>query len=232
MIWLLVSLCCVGLGYLLGSIPTGYWVGWTLAGVDIRQQGSGSTGATNVLRTVGKGPALIVLIVDVGKGVAAVWLAQWLVLLLGSTQFSGWTVSESEGVMSQTWVARVAWMGVIGGWAAVIGHSRSLWLNFKGGKSVATGLGVLSALAWPVALCTLGVWLLGLGISRIVSLSSLTAAVAAPLFMLAFDQHEAYVLFASAAGLYVVGTHRRNIERLLAGTEPRIPQKLADTTEG
>ena len=209
-------LCCGLLGYLLGSIPTGYWVGWTFGGVDIREQGSGSTGATNVLRTVGKGPALIVLIVDVGKGIAAVWLAQG---------FVGWVTDPS-------FITWQPWMGVLGGLSAVIGHSRSVWLNFKGGKSVATSLGILGAMAWPVALSTLGVWLLGVGLSRIVSLSSVAAAIAAPLLMLAFDQPLAYVLFALAGGLYVVGTHRRNIERLLAGTEPRIGQKLVENPEG
>lgn len=218
----ILLLCCGLLGYLLGSIPTGYWVGWTFGGVDIRQQGSGSTGATNVLRTVGKGPALMVLIVDVGKGIAAVGLAEGLLSW-------SWLQTWAADLPATIWAP---WMGVIGGLAAVIGHSRSVWFNFKGGKSVATSLGILGAMAWPVALSTLGVWLLGIGLSRIVSLSSVAAAIAAPLLMVIFDQPLAYVLFALSGGLYVIGTHRRNIERLLAGTEPRIGQKLAENLEG
>lgn len=227
MVLLVVSLCCGLLGYLLGSIPTGYWVGWTFGGVDIRTQGSGSTGATNVLRTVGKGPALVVLLVDVGKGMLAVRLAESLVLPMAAW-ITGWGVSL-DGSLESFQVQIGPWMGVVGGLAAVIGHSRSVWLNFKGGKSVATSLGILGAMAWPVALSTLGVWGLGIGLSRIVSLSSVVAAIAAPVLMLLFDQPLAYGLFALSGGLYVIGTHRRNIERLLAGTEPRIGQKLADT---
>lgn len=228
MLLVLLLLCCGLLGYLLGSIPTGYWIGWLCGGMDIREQGSGSTGATNVLRTVGKGPALVVLIVDVGKGVAAVWLAQALTTPLAE-QFIVWGLLHSDAL---DWVQPevIPWMGVMAGLAAVIGHSRSLWLNFKGGKSVATSLGILVALAWPVALSVLGVWMAGIGISRIVSLSSVAAAIAAPLLMIAFAQPLPYVLFALAGGGYVLGTHRRNLERLLAGTEPRIGQKLADNT--
>ncbi|MFS8856081.1 MULTISPECIES: glycerol-3-phosphate 1-O-acyltransferase PlsY [unclassified Synechococcus] len=189
-------------GYLLGSIPTGYWVGRWWGGIDLRQQGSGSTGATNVLRTLGKGPALLVLLVDAAKGAAAV--------ALGSALGSPW------------WV-------VVAALGAVIGHSRSCWLGFKGGKSVATSLGILLAMAWPVALATCGVWLLGIALTRIVSFSSLLAAVVAPLLMWAMAQPLPYVLFALAGGVYVIGAHRRNIERLLAGSEPRIGQKLAQS---
>ncbi len=226
MVLLMLLLCCGLLGYLLGSIPTGYWVGWTFGGVDIRTQGSGSTGATNVLRTVGKGPAVLVLLVDVAKGILAVQLAEGLVLPVAEWVTGGGSLSGSWEAFQ---VQLGPWMGVVGGLAAVIGHSRSMWLNFKGGKSVATSLGILGAMAWPVALSTLGVWGIGIGLSRIVSLSSVVAAIAAPMLMLLFEQPLAYVLFALSGGVYVIGTHRRNIERLLAGTEPRIGQKLADT---
>ncbi len=199
--WLFALLAALG-GYLLGSIPTGYWVGRWWGGIDLRQQGSGSTGATNVLRTLGKGPALLVLLVDAAKGAAAV--------ALGSTLGSPW------------WV-------VVAALGAVIGHSRSCWLGFKGGKSVATSLGILLAMAWPVALATFGVWLLGIALTRIVSFSSLLAAVAAPLLMWVLGQPLPYLLFSLAGGVYVIGAHRRNIERLLAGSEPRIGQKWAQS---
>ena len=201
--WLLAFLAALG-GYLLGSIPTGYWVGRWWGGIDLRQAGSGSTGASNVLRTLGKGPALLVLLVDAAKGAAAVALG----LALGSP----W------------WVA-VAALG------AVVGHSRSCWLGFKGGKSVATSLGILLAMAWPVALATFGVWLLGIALTRIVSFSSLLAAVAAPLLMWATAQPLPYRVFALAGGIYVIGAHRRNIERLLAGSEPRLGQKWAQSPQ-
>ncbi len=199
--WLLAFLAALG-GYLLGSIPTGYWVGRWWGGIDIRQQGSGSTGATNVLRTLGKGPALLVLLVDTAKGAAAV--------ALGSALGSPW------------WV-------VVAAFGAVVGHSRSCWLGFRGGKSVATSLGILLAMAWPVALATFGVWLLGIALTRIVSFSSILAAVAAPLLMWALGQPLPYGLFALVGGVYVIAAHRRNIERLLAGSEPRLGQKLAQS---
>ncbi len=190
-------------GYLLGSIPTGYWVGRWWGGIDIRTQGSGSTGATNVLRTVGVVPALLVLLVDVLKGAAAVGWGS----LLGSP-----------------------WWVVLAAFLAVVGHSRSCWLGFRGGKSVATSLGILLAMAWPVALASLGVWLLGMALTRIVSLSSLLAAVAAPLVMWGTEQPFPYLVFAVVGAVYVVVSHRRNIERLLAGSEPRLGQKQVQSS--
>ncbi|MGQ9836728.1 MAG: glycerol-3-phosphate 1-O-acyltransferase PlsY [Cyanobacteriota bacterium] len=194
---LLAFLAGVG-GYFLGSIPTGYWVGLWWGGIDIRTQGSGSTGATNVLRTLGKGPALLVLLVDALKGAAAVGL--------------GWALGSP-------------WWVVLAAFLAVIGHSRSCWIGFQGGKSVATSLGILLAMSWPVALAIFGVWLLGIALTRIVSCSSILAAVAAPLLMWGAAQPLPYLLFALVGGVYVIATHRRNIERLLAGSEPRIGQK-------
>jgi glycerol-3-phosphate acyltransferase PlsY len=112
------------------------------------------------------------------------------------------------------------------GLAAVIGHSKSIFLNFDGGKSVATSLGVLLIMSPWVALATLGSFLLVLAISRIVSLSSITGAIAVIILMLVLRQPLPYILFASVAGLYVIIRHRGNIERLLLGTEPRLGQKL------
>lgn len=210
----------LGLAYLLGSFPTGYLLVKALKGIDIRDYGSGGTGATNVLRTVGKGPALVVFVVDLLKGSAAIWMAQWLFPLL-IARFGG------DGfVLFQPWVDMLA------GLLALVGHSRSVWLGFTGGKSVASGLGVLVAMAWPVALGALGVFGLTLALSRIVSLGSMLAALAAVILMVVTGQPLAYILVAILGGGYVIVRHRGNIQRLLAGTEPRIGQSAVTSGTG
>ncbi len=199
-------------GYLLGSIPTGYWLGRAIAGVDLRQEGSGSTGATNTLRTLGKGPALFVLTVDLLKGAAAVWAAGAI----------------ANQIVFPRPDLSLPWCIILAALLAIVGHSKSMWMGFKGGKSAATSLGILLAMAWPVGLTVLGVWLGTLGLSRIVSISSILAAVAAPILMAVFAQPWQFIAFAAVGGLYVVIRHRSNIQRLMAGTEPRIGQKLQD----
>lgn len=199
-------------GYLLGSIPTGWLVGHWLAGIDVRQVGSGSTGATNVLRVVGRGPALVVFLVDVGKGTLAVSLA--IVLLEGHGGLGSWQTD--------------AWM-VAAGLAALTGHSWPIWLKGKGGKAVATSLGMLLGLAWPVALACLGIFALILSLTRIVSLGSVVAALALPPLMLAWfgkgDLRLPYLALALLCSILVVWRHRANLQRLMAGTEPRIGQE-------
>ncbi len=189
----------IAFGYLLGSIPAGYLAG-RMAGIDIREHGSGSTGATNVWRTLGKGYGIPVFAFDVLKGTVAVWLATWL---------------ASPGAWS-------AWFAVGAGLAAILGHSLPVWIGWRGGKSVATGLGVLLALDWRVAIAAFGTWLLSMAISRTVSLSSILAAIAAPLLMAVARAPLPYLLFALAGGAYVIWRHRANIARLLTGTEPTV----------
>lgn len=198
------------IAYLLGSIPTGYWAGKLLKGIDIREHGSRSTGATNVLRTLGKAPAIVVLLVDIFKGVVAVAITRALFAQPGLE-------------------AQMPWAATLSALLAVVGHSKSIWLGFKGGKSAATGLGLLYALAWPVGLGATATFLITLGISRIVSLGSILTAIAAPILMLIFHQPLPYFLFGLLAGIYVLVTHRANIQRLLAGQEPRIGQKHQET---
>jgi glycerol-3-phosphate acyltransferase PlsY len=193
-----VTLLVLLLAYLLGSLPSGYLAGRWFAGIDLRSHGSGSTGATNVLRHVGKGPALVVLIVDVFKGAAAVLLAGKLL------------------------VSSAHWWMVAAGLAALAGHIWPIWLGWKGGKAVATGLGMLLGLAPVVGLACLGLFLTCLAISRIVSLSSLVAALSLPLLMLAAAAPQAYVALGVMAALMVIWRHRSNISRLMAGTEPRL----------
>ncbi|HQS18682.1 glycerol-3-phosphate 1-O-acyltransferase PlsY [Reyranella sp.] len=198
--------CVAGIAaaYLLGSIPTGYLAGRLLRGIDIREHGSRSTGATNVLRTLGKGPAVVVLLVDVLKGAAAILLARWL----------------SPGLQAPA--AWLPWAVCLCGLAVLLGHSRSIWLGFTGGKSAATGLGVLLALSWPVGVGSAAVFLAVLALARIVSLASMLAAVTAALFVCVLPEPLAYRLLVIAGGLYVIALHRANIARLLAGTEPKV----------
>ena len=209
---LLLNFAVLLAGYLLGSLPSGYLAGRWLAGIDIRQQGSGSTGATNVLRVLGKGPALAVFAVDVGKGAVAVLLARWLLQPLGFDAVSDW------------WV-------VATGLAALAGHIWPVWLGWKGGKAVATGLGMLLGLTWPVGLACFGIFLTVLSFSRIVSLSSVVAALSLPLLMLGWfgsgGLRPAYLALAVLTTVVVVWRHRSNIQRLLAGTEPRLGAKKA-----
>jgi glycerol-3-phosphate acyltransferase PlsY len=199
-------------GYLLGSIPSGWLAGRWLAGLDIREHGSGSTGATNVLRVVGKGPALAVFLVDVLKGSAAVVLARQL--LGGALLAGGWVLD--------------AWV-VAAGLAALAGHIWPVWLGWKGGKAVATGLGMLLGLAWPVGLACFGIFLTVLSLSRIVSLSSVVAALSLPLLMLGWfgsgGLRPAYLALALLTTALVVWRHRANLERLLQGTEPKLGEK-------
>ena len=215
-----LTLLALALGYLLGSIPSGYLAGRWLRGVDIRTLGSGSTGATNVLRQFGKGPALVVFLVDVLKGTAAVRLAMLLLEPLGTPLGAGsWALDA--GV-------------VAAGLAALAGHSWPLWLGGKGGKAVATGLGMLLGLVPAVGLACFGIFLTTLSLSRIVSLSSVVAALSLPLLMLGSfasagtGLRPAYLALALLTTVLVVWRHRSNIERLLAGTEPRLGQKKAE----
>ena len=187
------------LGYLLGSIPSGWIAGRWLKGMDLRELGSGSTGATNVLRQVGKGPALIVFLIDVGKGAAAVLIAR--ALGLGD------------------------WIQVLAGLTALAGHIWPVWLNFKGGKAVATGFGMFLGLAWPVGLASFGVFLLTLWLFRIVSLSSVLAAVSLPLLMISFSGIGSYILIALVAMGLVLWRHRSNLSRILEGSEPKVGQQ-------
>ncbi len=202
----------LAIGYLVGSTPTGYLAGKLLKGIDIREHGSKSTGATNVLRTLGKWPALVVLLVDLLKGVAAIVLVRWLYPWMV-------TVTSPTAPELQTWLP---WAVCLAGLGALLGHSRSLWLNFTGGKSAATGLGVLLAMSWPVGLAAAAVFGVVLALFRIVSLGSMLAALTAIALICALEQPLAYRLLVIAGGVYVIVRHRANIQRLLAGTEPRL----------
>ncbi len=196
------------LAYLAGSLPTGYWMGLT-KGIDIRTVGSGSTGATNVLRSVGKIEALVVFIADIAKGYLPVWWAMTL-------EPSLWS---SLGLPPYTIPVAVALM-------PVLGHSRSVFLGFKGGKSAATGLGTFLALNPLAAGIVFATWLGVLGASKIVSLASIAASAAAPFAAYFCGSPPTIVGFSLVGALYVIARHRANLTRLMNGTEPRIGKKL------
>lgn len=207
--------------YLLGSIPTGYLAGRWLKGIDIRDYGSGSTGATNVLRTLGKGPGCVVLLIDMLKGIGAIALARWFGSMPAMTDLA-------PRVASSEWAA---WLIVLAGVAAIVGHSRSIWLKFTGGKSVASSLGILLALHWPTALIAIAIFILIVALFRIVSLGSITGAITVPIVMAIAQLPLPFTLFGLVAALYILATHRRNIQRIFNGTESRLgSRKSADSS--
>ncbi|WP_376877774.1 glycerol-3-phosphate 1-O-acyltransferase PlsY [Albirhodobacter sp. R86504] len=184
-------------GYLLGSVPFGLVITRALGLGDLRQIGSGNIGATNVLRTGNKPAALATLLLDSGKGAIAVLIAR---ALLGEH------------------AAQIA------GGAAFLGHVFPIWLGFKGGKGVATFLGTLLALAWPLGLAACATWLLTAFISRISSLSALIAAAASVPLAYVLGRADLMILCALLAAL-VFYRHKANIARIADGTEPKIGKK-------
>lgn len=191
--------------YLVGSVPTGYGIGRIVRGVDIREHGSGNVGATNVFRVVGKAWGLLVLSVDILKGFLS---SKWLPLYFSSETVSPYVTA------------------LVFGLAAIAGHSWTVWLRFRGGKGVATSIGVLLALAPEAAGAALFVWLLLFAWKRYVSLASLGMALSFPLAILGFYRTAEFfpILFAGGLGLsvFIFYTHRENIRRLRKGTEKRI----------
>lgn len=191
---MIVIILLIVFAYVIGSVPSGYILG-KLRGVDVRAVGSGNVGATNVARAVGKSQGFITLIADAAKGYLPVLAA----LQLGQDSLT------------------IALTAI----AAFLGHLYPLFLKFQGGKGVATGFGALLALAPMAALVLVVVFALVAGATRIVSLGSLATAAAAPLSLWLFHQPPVVVAMGFVLGAMVVIRHRGNIQRLLAGTEPR-----------
>ena len=193
----LILLLWAGLGYLIGSVPFGIVMARLFGLGDLRAVGSGNIGATNVLRTGNKTAAALTLILDSGKGAIAVLLARW---------FAAEDAAQAAGLF------------------AFAGHCFPVWLGFKGGKGVATFLGTLLALAWPVGVAACVTWLATAALFRISSLSALVAAALSPVMAMLLGWGEV-TLLALALATLIFYRHRPNIERLLAGTEPRIGRR-------
>ena len=194
------------IAYLIGSIPTEVWVSKLFFGIDIREYGSGNSGATNTFRVLGSKWGVFVMIMDVIKGVAATSL---YILL--------------PYYMTSEWDRTNFMVGL--GLAAVLGHIFPIWADFRGGKGVATLFGMILAIQPLVAVCCVGVFLLVLYLTRFVSLSSILASIAFAVFILfVFNEKETlYRGFAIAVTLLVVLTHQKNIGRLLKGSESKVP---------
>ena len=196
----MLELAIIPLGYVIGSLPFGYWLPRLLSGVDIRTVGSGSTGATNVWRAVGFKVGLGVALLDIGKGLAAALLGRWV-----------------GGDL----------IGVLTGCAAVVGHWRPLFMRLgRGGKMVATTAGVGLGLATYATLAVVPVWIAVFLLTRYASVASLASAAALPLLAFLFDASTPVVAFLVGAGIAIALLHRANIGRLLHGTENRFDLQL------
>ncbi len=199
------------IGYLLGSCPNGYLVS-RARGIDIRQHGSGNIGATNVLRVLGKKWGYLVFALDALKGFAAVRIA----FAIGSASLIGDTQRDL--------------VGIVAGLACILGHTFPVWLGFRGGKGVATSAGVLLGLMPIAVFSVLAVWLLLFQITKYVSVASIGAALALPLFVIAYLRFgmltgASLLPFSILIGGVVVWRHRSNMQRLLQGKEQRFGQK-------
>ena len=190
--------------YLIGSIPTAYWMGRLCKGIDIRQFGSGNVGATNAFRVLGKIPGTIVFLIDVLKGTAATTI-----------------VGDLFGLGH-------VWQRVLLGVVVVAGHNWTIFLNFKGGKGIAASLGVLIGLTIkisflrPILLISVLIWLIIFFLSGFVSLASMVSAVVLPFLMIGFDQPLEMVVLGIVFCVFVILRHRPNIKKLLSGKESRV----------
>lgn len=202
--WLILPLA-----YLLGSIPFGYLLVRFFRKEDIRAIGSGNIGATNVARSGAKGLGILTLVLDALKGWVAVFLA----------------LHVSPGNLD---------LGAMAAAAAIVGHIFPVWLGFRGGKGIATALGVFLALSWPTALCSLGVFLLLTLLTKYVSLGSIVGAATLPLFMLYFSPDKSAVFLCSVFGvaLLCIAKHHANIQRLIKGTENKLGSKKSAASSG
>jgi glycerol-3-phosphate acyltransferase PlsY len=205
-------------GYLLGSLPSGVIVSGLYGQVDVRTTGSGKTGATNVLRTLGTGPALMVALLDVAKGAVAVLLARYVIFPVGA----------GAPLDAQNLAAGAQ---AIAGMAALLGHNYSIFIHFTGGRGVATGSGALLVMIPVALLAGLVALIIPIAITRYVSLGSIIGSATAGIvaLLLAVSGHALWpqAIFALVGGAFIILAHRDNIERLLNGTERKLGQPAA-----
>lgn len=200
----LAILALAVLAYLLGSIPSAVWVGQAMYGIDVREYGSGNAGATNTFRVLGKKAGIWVLLMDIIKGFTATCLVIY--------------IPEISPIFHKTWYVNIQ---LLFGLSAVFGHLFPVFANFKGGKGIATLFGMLIAIHYLSALACLLTFVAILLLTRIVSLSSISAALMFPISLIwVFKRHEPlFIAFGICAALMVILTHRKNINRLLSGNE-------------
>jgi acyl phosphate:glycerol-3-phosphate acyltransferase len=208
------------LGYVLGSIPFGLVITRVAGLGDIRAIGSGNIGATNVLRTGRKDLAAATLLLDAGKAGLAFVLGYFA---------TRWAATNGVAV---DWPGAPFQFGLIAGASAFIGHCYPVWLGFKGGKGVATFIGLLLAAMWQVGLSFCAIWLIAAALFRMSSLAALVATVAAPALAYAFGYGEFAVRVTAALAVLVFWRHRANISRILSGKEPRIGARKTSTEPG
>ena len=201
MAWILWVIVCLS-AYLLGAIPTAYLFGKAKKGIDIREHGSGNVGATNAFRVLGKLPGILVLVIDVVKGAVAVTLLPHLIKPITPIDYS--------------------WLQALLGILAIAGHIWTPFLRFKGGKGVATSLGVFLFLDPVSTLIALVVWIAGLLLFRYVSVSSVLAAITLPIAMVSFLRPFPIVLIASIDCIIICYKHKSNLRKLLLGTEKKM----------
>lgn len=201
----LILIICIILAYLAGSFPTGYILVKVLKGQDIRQIGSGSIGATNVKRVLGTKWYLFVMFCDGLKGLAPVLVSKYV-----ETKF---------GIFPEINI-----LPVLVAVAVILGHSKSIFLKFTGGKSVASGIGAIIGLSLPVGVLTVILWVLMTYFTKIVSISSMIAVLLTPVWMYIFKEPLSYSIFCFIGAVYIIYLHRDNIKRLVGGNENKIRQ--------
>ncbi|WP_424766087.1 glycerol-3-phosphate 1-O-acyltransferase PlsY [Paenibacillus sp. sgz302251] len=196
---MLYGVIAVALSYLLGSVSFSIVIAKWVKGIDIRQHGSGNAGATNTLRVLGKGPGILVFVLDIAKGVAAVWIG--------------------HGLSDNSWIP------VLCGLAAIVGHNWPIWFRFKGGKGIATTVGVIATLAFVPALCAGIVAIATIALTRYVSLGSLLFAALTPLFIAIFYFSLPLLSVSLLICIFAFVRHQSNIVKLLKGTENKLGAK-------
>jgi glycerol-3-phosphate acyltransferase PlsY len=226
----IITYFVIALGaYLLGSIPTGFLVA-RAEGIDIRKAGSGNIGATNSMRVLGKPAGIFVLLVDALKGFAACYLGVIICAYYLSPPISVLSNSPVDGnAQTDAFFALVERGAIIAGIFAVLGHNYTCWLKFKGGKGIATTAGVFLALAPWALLVALVVFILAVALTKYVSVGSIAAAIALPATVWIMSPHNLFLnLVTTALGALAIFKHRKNMQRLMAGTENRLGKKKSE----